>query len=367
MKILILTKRQTTNNDIIDHKFGRSWEFPYELAKLSNDVYGFCLSYKNKTEGPASFNKNKKDSNLSWCSINAGKIKPLGFLRYSIKAYNHAKKINPDIIFAMSDPIYAILGCWIARRLNKICLIDLQDNYDTYASFKIPFIPKLFKKSIEAAHGVICVSKILKDHMDSHYLKSINTFVIENGISNKKFHPINKKLCRKEFNLPLDAKIIGIGGSLLQNNGIKVVFEGFERLQKKYDNLHLVVTGTRNIEIPENDRIHDFGFLPYNRMKYFINALDTAIICNADPAFYTYAFPIKAFEIIACDVPLVISKIGPLMEYFEKYPECFFKTNNVDSFCKAIESQLSRQLIFNVKVNTWKNLSKDINSYLLKI
>ena len=58
MKIIVLTKRQTTNNDIIDNKFGRSWEFPYELAKLSNEVYCFCLSYQIKKEGQVSFKKN---------------------------------------------------------------------------------------------------------------------------------------------------------------------------------------------------------------------------------------------------------------------------------------------------------------------
>ena len=39
------------------------------------------------------------------------------------------------------------------------------------------------------------------------------------------------------------------------------------------------------IKIPKNNRIQDFGFLPYKKMKYFFNALDTAIICNADSLF----------------------------------------------------------------------------------
>jgi glycosyltransferase involved in cell wall biosynthesis len=92
--------------------------------------------------------------------------------------------------------------------------------------------------------------------------------------------------------------------------------------------------------------------------------LDIAIICNSDVLFYTYAFPMKAFEIVACNVPLIISKIGPLIKYYNKYPNCFFKVNDVDSFCKAIQYQLKNQVVFDVKINTWETLSKKINSYL---
>lgn len=364
MKILVLTKRQTTNNDIIDNEFGRSWEIPYELAKLFNQVNVFCLSYKNKTEGSILFNQYSKNSNLSWCSVNAGKIKSLGFLRYSFKAYKLAKKINPDIILAMSDTIYAILGFWIARKLNCLSIIDLQDNYDSYDSYKIPFVPKLFKKAILESNVVLCVSDMLKNYIAENYSKNVNSLVIENGISKEKFHSIEKDFCRKKLNLPLDAKIIGISGSLYLDRGIKIIFDGFEKLKNKHKKLHLAIAGARNLEIPKNERIHDFELLDHNKVKYFINALDIAIICNKDSLQYTYGFPVKAFEAIACNIPLVISKVGPLMKHFDRYPECFFNTNEVDSFCRAIEYQLSNQQICNIKVNTWKNLSKDINAYL---
>lgn len=364
MKILVLTKRQTTHNDIIDNKFGRSWEFPKELAELSNEVYGFCLSYQNKPGGPVLFHKDLKNSNLSWYSINAGKIKPLGFLKYAFKTYNLAKKINPDVIFAMSDSIYAILGCWIAGRLNCLGIIDLQDNYDAYSSYKIPFISKLFKKAVLESNSILCVSDMLKDYMAENYSKKINSFVVENGISTKKFHPIDKKKCRNKLGLPLDAKIIGISGSLYKDRGIKIIFDGFERLKNKYDKLHLAVAGARDFKIPEHENIHDFGLLAHNEVKYFINALDIAIICNKDSLQYTYGFPVKAFETIACRTPMVVSEVGPLMKYFDLYSKCFFKTNEVDSFCRAIEYQLSNQQLFDIKVNTWKNLSKHIDSYL---
>lgn len=367
MKILVLTKRQTTNNDVIDNKFGRSWEFPYELAKLSNKVYGFCLSYKNKTEGSILFDKEVKNASVSWCSINAGKAKPLGFLRYSFRVYNFAKKVRPDVIFSMSDSIYAILGSLIARRLDCVSLIDLQDNYEAYSSYKIPFIPKLFKKAILKADAVLCVSGMLKDYMAANYSKTINYFVVENGISNKSFYSMDKNFCRNKLDLPLDATIIGISGSLYRDRGIKIIFDGFKKLKKKHKKLYLAVAGARNLEIPKNERIHDFGLLEHNEVKCFINALDTAIICNKDSLQYTYGFPIKAFEAIACSTPLVAAKIGPLTKYFDMYPECFFNINEVDSFCRAIEYQLNNQQLFNIKVNTWKDLSKDINSYLKSI
>ena len=50
MKILLLTKRQYTNKDLLDDRFGRLWVLPHAWAQGGHEVLGLCLSYAHKRE-----------------------------------------------------------------------------------------------------------------------------------------------------------------------------------------------------------------------------------------------------------------------------------------------------------------------------
>ena len=56
MQILVLTKRQYMNKDLIDDRFGRFREIPLEMALKKHKVYGICLSYKKKEDMTALLN-----------------------------------------------------------------------------------------------------------------------------------------------------------------------------------------------------------------------------------------------------------------------------------------------------------------------
>ncbi len=51
MRILVLTKRQYTNKDLIYDLFVRVYEHPQELVKRGLMVTGFCLSYCPRNNG----------------------------------------------------------------------------------------------------------------------------------------------------------------------------------------------------------------------------------------------------------------------------------------------------------------------------
>ena len=50
MKILVLTKRQYSGYDLLNHRFGRLRELPLELAGLGHVVMGIALSYRRRDE-----------------------------------------------------------------------------------------------------------------------------------------------------------------------------------------------------------------------------------------------------------------------------------------------------------------------------
>jgi hypothetical protein len=47
MHIVVLCKRQYTNRDVIDDRYGRLWEIPAELAKARHCVT--CVSFNSAT------------------------------------------------------------------------------------------------------------------------------------------------------------------------------------------------------------------------------------------------------------------------------------------------------------------------------
>jgi len=51
LRILVLTKRQYTNRDLLDDRFGRIRELPLQLGLRGFQVDGLCLSYNRKAKG----------------------------------------------------------------------------------------------------------------------------------------------------------------------------------------------------------------------------------------------------------------------------------------------------------------------------
>ena len=203
MKILVLTKRQTTHNDIIDKRFGRSWEIPYGLSELGHSVRVICLSYQNKDEGVLLIEENISGNDIEWHSFNIGKTKICGILKYYRKVFHLAKKIKPDVIISMSDSVYTILGNIISKKIQCKHITDLQDNYEAYDSARIPGIIPLFRKAIRDCDGLVCVSDLLLNKIKNEYdLTKTRTITLINGVSKKRFFPKDKVSCRKKLNLP---------------------------------------------------------------------------------------------------------------------------------------------------------------------
>ncbi|MCP4627790.1 MAG: group 1 glycosyl transferase, partial [bacterium] len=124
LNVLVLTKRQYTNKDLIDDRFGRIWELPAGLAAKGHRITGLCLSYKKRSEGVFHVD------GMIWESINAGPLKIAGLRRFCRRARQLAQ--DADVIWASSDSIYGIIGYYLARCLRIPFVFDLLDNYEYF-------------------------------------------------------------------------------------------------------------------------------------------------------------------------------------------------------------------------------------------
>jgi len=369
MRILVLTKRQYMGKDLLDDRFGRFRELPLELAKLGHEVTGICLSYRPRQKGLVKDFNHNPDAYVTWYSLNLGRVLIPGVINYLQKVRRLANQISPDIIWACSDSFHAIFGVWLAHLLNTKCVVDLYDTFEGFAATRLPGVLPLFRWAVRAADGVTCISQRLADRIRQNYQRSGPITALESGIRPDFFYPKDKTSCRRLLGLPEKAKIIGTAGALHRNRGIHALFNGFELLCAENKNLHLAIAGPRNrrSQIPSSPMVHDLGTLPWEKVPIFFNSLDVAVICFRDSLIGRHSFPQKAYEILACQTPLVAAAVGTMEDLLDGHPECLFEPESPQSCAKAIRSQLIKPTVLDFDTPSWGEIAKRLETFLTKV
>jgi teichuronic acid biosynthesis glycosyltransferase TuaC len=356
LRILVLTKRQYTNRDLLDDQFGRIRELPLQLGLRGFQVNGLCLSYKKEREGQT------YDGPVLWESLNAGTLKLPGLFQFILRASSLAS--HADLIWACSDSFYGIIGYWLSRRYHVPLVFDLYDNFEYFLAGKTPGIRQLYRSVLRKCHSVTCVSQPLARLVRSYGRKG-PLCVLENAVPKDLFRPLEKTACRAVLGLPHNARMVGSAGALNKNRGILSLLHAFALLRKRFPDLHLALAGPRDIEIPRHEGIRDLGILPYERVPLFFNALDVAVVCNLDNDFGRYCYPQKAREIMACDIPLVAAKVGSMADLFADHPAWLFRPGDPTDLSRAMESRLSDQTTGYQEVPSWSDLAGNLEALFL--
>lgn len=328
--ILVLSKRQYMNQDLLDDRFGRFRELPLELARRGHRVRGLCLSYRRRPQGTV------RDGPILWESVNATSLGIAGWLQFIRRATALAGEV--DCIWACSDSIYAIIGDFAGRRHRVPLIADLYDNFEYYLAARLPLIKGLYRRAVRRASAVTCVSRPLAELIRS-YGRSEGIFVLENAVREDLFRPMPKRQCRDRLGLPPSVRIVGTAGALHRSRGIDTLFDAFALLAPKYPDLHLALAGPvgPGVQIPPVPRVHYVGQLKLDLVPFFFNALDVAVVCNRDNLFGRYCFPQKAVEIMACRVPIVAAGVGSMRERFAGEPGWLFDPLDPGDLARVLE------------------------------
>ena len=361
LRITVLTKRQYMHKDLIDDKFGRFREIPLALSQKGYRVFGICLSYVSKNEGQI------QDGAVSWKSINATKLKLPGLIRFLYEAQKAARK--SDLIWACSDSFYGIMGCVIGKIWKVPVIFDVYDNFGEFFVAKLPIAKQLYHWAIRQSDAITCLSSSFAKFIKEEYGRTNRVYPIEFAVRDDLFKPLNKNHCRRMLGLPPDALLIGTAGGLFMNRDVHLLLDAFGQLREKYPDMQLALAGPldRNLPIPNSDRIHYLGILPFDRVPYFMNSLDIAVVCYADDNFGKYCFPQKTREFMACDVPVVAARVGSLKELFQNHPEWLYEPGNVQSLMKVLENRFDDRATHYGPPPTWGDLAQILEKIMLQI
>ncbi len=363
MRILVLSKRQYTNLDLIDDRFGRLRELPLALAIAGHDVAGICLSYRPRDEGRS--DDEAKNTQVTWHTLNFKRLLPWGSMSYWHTIDSIGKDFRPDIVWACSDALHAILGVHIAKRLGAYLVIDLYDNFESFGATRIPGMTSAFRRALRRADGITCVSHSLAQYVHETSSCKCPVEVIENAVPEGIFYPMDRSNCRRELGLPQNGIFIGTAGAISKSRGIETLFRAFEILAHEQPNVHLVLAGTcdKGLRLPQNSRVHYLGMLPMNKVPVLLSTLNVSVICNRESAFGKYCFPQKFYESVACGLPVVAAATGSMLELLKDKPECLFEPENIDNLVVALRRQMVNPIPLPLEVPSWSTISNQLEDF----
>jgi glycosyltransferase involved in cell wall biosynthesis len=345
MKILVLMKRFGTNKDLVIENFGRQVRLFEELKKLGYEIDFLCMDYK-KLESFAITEKG-----ITYY-VEPFSIWKFGFFLKKLNFLLNQKKYN--VLVASTSPILGLIGYRFAKKRKMKFVYELQDAFDIYDEYRMPFICAIDRAIMKNSDLVVCVSQTLKKRIEKFRTKPV--YVVENGVETSLFKPLVKAACRKKLRLPIDSKIIVYVGHISKIKGFDVLLEAFDKVRREYANCYLLISGKidNDISIKHENVIYK-DLQKRKEVVYAINSADLAVIPNPKNSFTEYCFPYKLVEYMACGVPIVATDVGDVSLLLKRYD---------GSLCRSSDpTDMADKMITKLRENGRTNYSKDLQRF----
>jgi teichuronic acid biosynthesis glycosyltransferase TuaC len=353
MRIAFLCKRQYMGKDVIADRYARLYEIPLQLARLGHAVGGFCLSYQRHDEGH--WQHDAQPGSLVWESHSLGRLLAPSLLDYPGRMLSRLREFSPDLLIGASDIPHVALSAWLAKRLGVPLAVDLYDNFEGFGQAKIPGMVGALRRAVRAADLVTTTSEPLKDRVIDEYGATGDVLAMPSTVDKSVFRPMDQYACRRSLGLPTGVKLIGTAGGLYRDKGIGTLYDAWSIIKNQRPDVHLVLAGPvdATYPVPVGDRIHALGMLPHACTAELFNALDVGAICIRDTPFGRYCFPQKAYEMLACRIPVAAARVGAMTQLLADVPSGQFDADDAAGLVHALRAQLDQPVIADVPIQDW--------------
>lgn len=355
------------SKDVILDKYARLYEIPNQLAHLGHRVECFCLSYQSHVEG--TWDESNKQKKLIWYSKSYKGIKKAALLAYPFILLQQLKQYQPDIIIAASDIPHIVWGAWCSKKLNVPFVADLYDNFEGFGQARIPGMKHLLRKAVCQAQLVTTTSQPLAELVIHDYAAQAKVFSLPSTVDLQTFGHRNKSDAQKQLGLLPNIQYIGTAGGLYKDKGVEVIYNAWEQIKNEMPNVHLVLAGPfqQDCPPPVGERVHYLGALPHHEIATLFQALDVGIISILDTPFGRYCFPQKAYEMLACRLPVVVTNIGEMSHLFTDLHQALFEAGNAQDLAAKLQQQLNHPAHAQVAIRDWQMIIKEIEPVIVSL
>jgi teichuronic acid biosynthesis glycosyltransferase TuaC len=193
--------------------------------------------------------------------------------------------------------------------------------------------------------------------------------VVQTPLDAGLFHPKDKVESRRLLGLDKFAgkKLVGVCGGLNAFHGANIVFNAFPGIAARDPGVVFVVAGKVYDEcpLPEREDVAYLGMLPHTQMPYFFSAMDVQVVALSNTRFGYYAFPQKAYEVLACAVPVAAADVGAVSLLFEDLAEALYDPDSSGSLADTVIHQLNAQSLLNVDIPTWNDQADKLGEFIV--
>ncbi|HEV2333469.1 MAG TPA: glycosyltransferase, partial [Gammaproteobacteria bacterium] len=127
------------------------------------------------------------------------------------------------------------------------------------------------------------------------------------------------------------------------------------RIAAEHPDAELVLAGPidKAFPPPSGPRVHYLGMLPHARTAELFSALDVGVIYLRDTAFGRYCFPQKAYEMLACELPIAAAGVGVMTHLLESVPDALYRADDAADLARAVSAQIERPLRPAIPIDDW--------------
>lgn len=353
MRISFLCKRRYMGKDVIDDRYARLYEIPYQLARLGHEVHGWCLGYQG--QAATECQHEASPGHLSWSAHSLAGTKLFDLLRYPNRLQSELRRFAPQLLIGASDIPHVALTHWLSKRLGVPYVVDLYDNFEGFGQARIPGMTAVLHRSVREAKLVMTTSELLASLVRDKYQAKGEVIALPSTIDKARFRPLDSIECRHALGLPMNARLIGTAGGLHADKGVGTVYAAWQQIASELPDAHLVLAGPldRTLKPPQGERVHYLGELPHARMPELFSALDVGMIYLRETAFGRYCFPQKAYEMLACGLPVIAARVGAMVNLFADAPENLYRPDDADDLARCIRHQLGRPNRSQHEIEDW--------------
>ncbi len=265
-------------------------------------LYGFRLMNKVCSDSMlGELEKCSKDKNII-LNLNGGisglTKEILGYLNTMplVHSYRGVIHLPSTMFFSLTKNMFSKFNnimdlFWLKRNINKIDIITYQNDID------IKKLKKIYK------------GKLTK---------------ITSGCDFSFWYPEDRKLARKELELPEDKKIFLCASNLIQLKQVDKVISVFTELSNKYDFLLIIAGhGTRDYEnylhaiasdLLRENKIKFVGYIRGEELRQYYNTCDIFLSTSTEEGG-----PVSVMQAFACEIPVISTDTGNTAEIMKQY------------------------------------------------
>lgn len=243
------------------------------------------------------------------------------------------RKIRPQLVHAHFVSSYGLVGACLGFHPFLISVWGA----DVIDFPKRSWLHRcLVKYSLNKADVVTATSQMLSRTIAGFVGENHKIFVIPFGVDLDRFSP-RRESTKKEV------ITIGTVKTLIRKYGIEYLIRAFALVEKKYENVKLVIVGDGSLRGDlENlaTKLHCYrkisfvGKVPNERVQEYLSGMDIFVMPSI---MESETFGVSAVEASACGIPVIASNIGGLPEVvLNKKTGLLVPPKDPDAIAKAI-------------------------------